>query len=64
MKNNLNLPESPVVFEPEHHTYLKVAKQLSGVQRYIKWPCSRYLRRNTRKKAYLMRAARVWHADT
>ena len=38
MKNiNLNLPESPVVFEPEHHTYNLNGKMLSGVTAIVKW---------------------------
>jgi hypothetical protein len=34
---NFNLPESPVVFEPEHHTYDLNGKQLSGVTAIVKW---------------------------
>ena len=34
---NFNLPESPVVFEPEHHTYDLNGKQLSGVTSIVKW---------------------------
>lgn len=34
---NLHLPECPVVFEPEHHTYTLNGKQLSGVTAIIKW---------------------------
>lgn len=34
---NMNLPESPVVFEPEHHTYTLNGKQLSGVTAIVKW---------------------------
>ena len=34
---NLNLPESPVVFEPEHHTYNLNGKMLSGVTAIVKW---------------------------
>ena len=34
---NLNLPESPVVFEPEHHTYNLNGKLLSGVTAIVKW---------------------------
>ena len=30
-------PESPVVFEPEHHTYTLNDKQLSGVTAIVKW---------------------------
>ena len=36
-KRNLNLVESPVVFEPEHHTYYLNGKELSGVTAIIKW---------------------------
>ena len=36
-KRNLNLVESPVVFEPEHHTYHLNGKELSGVTAIIKW---------------------------
>ena len=34
---NLNLPESPVVFEPEHHTYNLNGNMLSGVTAIVKW---------------------------
>ena len=34
---NFNLPESPVVFEPEHHTYNLNGKMLSGVTAIVKW---------------------------
>ena len=34
---NMNLPESPVVFEPEHHTYNLNGKMLSGVTAIVKW---------------------------
>lgn len=34
---NMNLPECPVVFEPEHHTYTLNGKQLSGVTAIVKW---------------------------
>ena len=34
---NMNLPESPVVFEPEHHTYTLNGKSLSGVTAIVKW---------------------------
>ena len=34
---NLNLPQSPVVFEPEHHTYNLNGKMLSGVTAIVKW---------------------------
>ena len=34
---NFNLPESPVVFEPEHHTYNLDGKMLSGVTAIVKW---------------------------
>jgi hypothetical protein len=34
---NLNLPESPVVFEPEHHTYTLNGNLLSGVTAIVKW---------------------------
>lgn len=34
---NMNLPESPVVFEPEHHTYTLNGKFLSGVTAIVKW---------------------------
>jgi hypothetical protein len=34
---NLHLPESPVVFEPEHHTYTLNDKSLSGVTAIVKW---------------------------
>lgn len=34
---NFNLPESPVVFEPEHHTYDLNGKMLSGVTAIVKW---------------------------
>ena len=34
---NFNLPESPVVFEPEHHTYNLNGKLLSGVTAIVKW---------------------------
>lgn len=34
---NLNLPESPVVFEPEHHTYNLNGNLLSGVTAIVKW---------------------------
>ena len=38
MKNiNLNLPESPVVFEHEHHTYNLNGRMLSGVTAIVKW---------------------------
>ena len=38
MKNiNLNLPKSPVVFEPEHHTYDLNGRMLSGVTAIVKW---------------------------
>lgn len=33
----MNLPESPVVFEPEHHTYNLNGKMLSGVTAIVKW---------------------------
>lgn len=36
-KKNFNLPESPVVFEPEHHTYDLNGKLLSGVTAIVKW---------------------------
>lgn len=36
-KRSLNLVESPVVFEPEHHTYHLNSKELSGVTAIIKW---------------------------
>jgi hypothetical protein len=36
-KRNLNLVESPVVFEPEHHTYHLNGKELSGVTAIVKW---------------------------
>ena len=35
--NNFYLPESPVVFEPEHHTYDLNGKMLSGVTAIVKW---------------------------
>ena len=34
---NFNLPSSPVVFEPEHHTYDLNGKMLSGVTAIVKW---------------------------
>ena len=34
---NMNLPECPVVFDIEHHTYHLNDKQLSGVTAIIKW---------------------------
>jgi hypothetical protein len=34
---NMNLPESPVVSEPEHHTYNLDGKMLSGVTAIVKW---------------------------
>lgn len=34
---NMNLPECPVVFNSEHHTYHLNDKQLSGVTAIIKW---------------------------
>lgn len=34
---NMNLPECPVVFEPEHHTYTLNGKSLSGVTAIVKW---------------------------
>lgn len=34
---NFNLPESHVVFEPEHHTYNLNGKMLSGVTAIVKW---------------------------
>lgn len=34
---NHNLPESPVVFEPEHHTYTLDGHLLSGVTAIVKW---------------------------
>ncbi len=34
---NLHLPESPVVFEPEHHTYNLNGNMLSGVTAIVKW---------------------------
>jgi len=34
---NMDLPESPVVFEPEHHTYNLNGKMLSGVTAIVKW---------------------------
>ena len=34
---NFNLPESPVVFEPEHHTYTLDGHLLSGVTAIISW---------------------------
>ena len=34
---NMNLHESPVVFEPEHHTYNLDGKMLSGVTAIVKW---------------------------
>lgn len=34
---NFNLPCSPVVFEPEHHTYDLNGKMLSGVTAIVKW---------------------------
>ena len=37
MAINMNLPESPVVFEPEHHTYNLNGKMLSGVTAIVKW---------------------------
>lgn len=33
----MNLPESPVVFEPEHHTYNLDGKMLSGITAIVKW---------------------------
>lgn len=33
----MNLPESPVVFEPEHHTYTLNGNLLSGVTAIVKW---------------------------
>ena len=37
MAKNINLPNSPVVFEPEHHTYTLNGKMLSGVTAIVKW---------------------------
>ena len=37
MAKNINLPSSPVVFEPEHHTYTLNGKMLSGVTAIVKW---------------------------
>lgn len=37
MAKNFNLPKSPVVFEPEHHTYDLNGKMLSGVTAIVKW---------------------------
>lgn len=37
MAKNINLPKSPVVFEPEHHTYTLNGKMLSGVTAIVKW---------------------------
>lgn len=36
-KRSFNLVESPVVFEPEHHTYNLDGKELSGVTAIVKW---------------------------
>lgn len=36
-KNNMNLPNSEVVFDAEHHTYTLYGKQLSGVTPIISW---------------------------
>lgn len=37
MENIMNLPDCPVVFEPEHHTYNLNGKMLSGVTAIVKW---------------------------
>jgi hypothetical protein len=37
MAKKFNLPSSPVVFEPEHHTYDLNGKMLSGVTAIVKW---------------------------
>ena len=37
METNFFYPESPVVFEPEHHTYTLNGHQLSGVTAIVKW---------------------------
>ena len=37
METKFFYPESPVVFEPEHHTYTLNDKQLSGVTAIVKW---------------------------
>lgn len=37
MAKNFNLQKSPVVFEPEYHTYTLNGKMLSGVTAIVKW---------------------------
>ena len=37
MKNNMNLPNSEVVFDAEHHTYTLYGKQLQGITPIISW---------------------------
>ena len=37
MKNNMNLPNSEVVFDAEHHTYTLYGNQLQGITPIISW---------------------------